>query len=125
MIDVERVIAIHEVLIKRHGGSSVIRDINLLKSALERPFSCFGESEFYPTIEEKSAALLESIITNHPFIDGNKRIGYTLMRLLLMENQKDIRESKSEKYDFIIQIASGKINYIAILAWIRSKVITT
>ena len=124
MISLEEVILIHEILIKEYGGSNGIRDLDLLKSAIERPFSGFGQTEFYPTTEEKSAALLESIITNHPFIDGNKRIGYTLMRLLLLENQKDIKAGLQEKYDFIIQIASGQISYSDILIWIQARVIS-
>jgi death-on-curing protein len=121
MIDIEAVLIIHETLIKKYGGSAGVRDINLLKSALERPFSGMGQDEFYPTVEEKSAALIESIISNHPFIDGNKRTGFVLMSLFLLEYGKDIKAEWDEKYDFVIQIASGQIDYPEILAWIRAR----
>ena len=123
MIALEEVIQIHEILIQTFGGSSGIRDKTLLESALERPFSGFGQTEFHKTIEEKAAALLESIITNHPFIDGNKRIGYVLMRLLLLQDNKDIQADQTEKYEFIIKIASGQIKYPEILLWIQKKII--
>jgi len=119
MISFDMAIQTHEILIQNFGGSSGVRDIGLLKSAIERPFSGFGNEEFYPTVEEKSAALIESILTNHPFIDGNKRTGYVLMRLLLRQNKKDLKADQSEKYQFVIQIASGDIRFPEILDWIR------
>ena len=80
-----------------------------MKSALDRPLQTFDKKDLYPTIREKAAALLESIIKNHPFLDGNKRTGYTLCRLILNENDIDIMASDNEKYDFIIQIAKNKL----------------
>jgi death-on-curing protein len=68
MIDYQEVLEIHQVLIREFGGSQGVRDENGLKSALERPFSGFGETEFYPNPEEKAGAILESIVKNHPFI---------------------------------------------------------
>ena len=124
MIALEEVLHIHEILVQKFGGGSGIRDLDLLKSALERPFSGFGETEFYKTVEEKSAALVESIITNHPFIDGNKRTGYVLMRLFLRSGNRDINASESEKYEFIIKIASGLIKYPEILTWIQTNSIS-
>ncbi len=121
MIDFEEVLDIHHVLIQKFGGTSGVRDEGLLKAALERPYSGFGEIEFYPSVEEKAAAILESIVTNHPFIDGNKRTGYVLMRLLLMQYGKDISASQDEKYDFVIAVASGKMDFQQVLAWIKDK----
>ena len=119
MIDLQEVFGIHQVLIDEFGGSQGVRDVGLLQSALERPFSGFGASEFYKTPEEKASAVLESIVKNHPFIDGNKRIGYVLMRLILMQYGKDIIATQDEKYGFIIDIASGQASFEAILSWIQ------
>lgn len=118
MIDINEVLEIHQILLKDFGGLSGVRDEGLLKSSLERPFSGFGEVEFYHTPEEKAAAILESIVVNHPFLDGNKRTGYVLMRLLLMQYGKDIQANQHEKYEFIISIASSAIDYEGIVKWI-------
>lgn len=121
MIDLQEVFEIHQVLIQEFGGSQGVRDEGLLKSAIERPFSGFGETEFYPTPEEKAGAILESVIKNHPFIDGNKRTGYVLMRLILMQFGKDITATQDEKYSFVIGVASGQIEFQEIVAWIKKR----
>lgn len=121
MIDLQEVFEIHQVLIQEFGGSQGVRDESLLKSAIERPFSGFGETEFYPTPEEKAGAILESIVKNHPFIDGNKRTGYVLMRLILMQFGKDIIATQNEKYEFVVSVASGQIDFQQIAAWIRNR----
>jgi death on curing protein len=119
MIDVETAIKIHNILIERFGGSFGIRDKNLLESALARPFQTFDKKDLYKTPIEKSAALIESIINNHPFIDGNKRFGYVTMRLFLMEEGLDIEATEDEKYNFIIAIAKGDFKYPDICLWIK------
>lgn len=121
MIDYQEVLEIHQVLIGAFGGSQGVRDENGLKSALERPFGGFGGSEFYPSPEEKAGAILESIINNHPFVDGNKRTGYVLMRLVLMNFGKDIQASQDEKYNFIIAVASGQLDFKQIVIWIKQR----
>jgi death-on-curing protein len=82
MIDLQDAIRVHEVLIDQFGGSKGVRDLAQLESALARPFQTFDQKDLYLSPLEKAAALIESILKNHPFIDGNKRIGYVLMRLL-------------------------------------------
>lgn len=118
MIDLEIVFEIQRILIKEFGGKSGVRDVNLLLSALNRPMSGSGEIEFYSSVPQKAAALIESIVKNHPFVDGNKRIGYVLMRLILLENGMDIIATQVEKYNFVISIASGEFSYEQIYFWI-------
>jgi death-on-curing family protein len=122
MIDVQDAIRIHEVLIDRFGGSQGIRDLTLLESALSRPFQTFDKKDLYPTPIEKAAALIESILINHPFIDGNKRLGYVLMRLLLLDYGFDISASQNEKFDFVITIAKGDYHNSYIIDWIKNKI---
>lgn len=121
MIDYQEVLEIHQVLIREFGGSQGVRDENGIKSALERPFSGFEETEFYPSPEEKAGAILESVVKNHPFIDGNKRTGYVLMRLVLMNFGKDIKATQDEKYNFVIAVASGELDFQQIVTWIKQR----
>jgi death-on-curing protein len=65
------------------------------------------------------AAIIEKIVSNHPFIDGNKRVGYVLMRLFLLEQGMDIKASQKQKYDFVIAIASGNHSFEEIVSWIK------
>ncbi len=122
MIDIQDVIRIHEILIDNFGGSKGIRDHGLLESAIARPFQTFDKVDLYSNPVDKAAALIESILINHPFIDGNKRIGYVLMRLLLMESGLDIIATEEEKYDFVIKIAEGKYHHNEIIEWLIDKI---
>jgi death on curing protein len=122
-MDLNVVLSIHSILIEKFGGTEGVRNMELLQSAIERAHATFDGKELYPTTASKASALLESIVKNHPFIDGNKRTGYTLMRLLLLENKLDIDASQEAKYNFVISIASGKLNVEGIEAWIEKHLI--
>jgi death on curing protein len=123
MIKVEEVINIHEILIEKFGGTRGIRDRNALESALSRPFMTFDQRELYPTPVEKAAALVESLIANHPFVDGNKRIGYFIMRYFLLGENIDIQATQIEKYDFVMKIAQGQSSFEGICDWLSQRVI--
>ena len=119
MISIKEVEEIHKLVIEMFGGSHGIRDYNALDSALARPFQTFDNKDLYSGTIQKAASLIESILINHPFIDGNKRTGYVLLRLFLIQNGIDIRANQEEKYEFVIGIASGKIKYEGILDWLQ------
>lgn len=118
MISLDEVLYIHRRLIDEFGGSDGVRDEGVLLSAIARPFSGFGDTEFYPTPIEKGAAIAESIVKNHPFVDGNKRTGYALMEFILRENDFFLTADSNERYDFVIQIATGEIEFEAIVEWV-------
>ena len=120
MISIQEVEKLHNVLIDTFGGTRGVRDLVALQSALSRPFQTFDSAQLYPSVLEKAASLLESLLNNHPFVDGNKRTGYVLTRLFLLNNNYDIEATQQEKYDFIIDIASGKTRYEEILMWFES-----
>jgi len=121
MIDIEEVLVIHEILIEEFGGTKGVRDRNLLESSIHRPFSTFDGQDLYKTPVDKAAALLESIVVNHPFLDGNKRTGYTLMRLTLLQFDMDIDAAQDDKYELVIGVAEGRITFDQINKWIERK----
>lgn len=94
----------------------------MLESALARPYSTFDNTDLYVNPIEKATAILESIVINHPFLDGNKRTAYTLMRLILLENQMDIEATQEEKYNLVIYASTGQYRYEEIKNWIQSKI---
>ncbi len=119
MFSSKLVTKIHKEIIKNTGGSYGIRNKEALEGSLKIPFQTFDNKELYPSIEEKAAKLLESIIKNHPFVDGNKRTGYVLLKIFLEEHNREIKASEKEKYEFIMDIAKGKISYQNIVKWIK------
>jgi death-on-curing protein len=124
MISIKEVEEIHKTLIRLFGGSDGIRDFESLESSLSRPFHTFNKKELHQSPINKAAALIESIVINHPFVDGNKRTGYVVMRSFLIANGFDIKASQKEKYDFVINIASGKIKLEQIIEWLKKHVET-
>jgi death on curing protein len=122
-MDVKTAERIHGILIEQFGGSKGIREIKGLEAALARPFSTFDGKDLYPAPIEKAAALFESLIISHPFIDGNKRISYVLMRLLLIEFGYDLKATQEEKYLFVLSASKGEIRFDEIHKWLTKHVL--
>jgi len=120
MIELNDVLNIHNLLIDKFGGSKGIRDIRALESAINRPFATFDHIDLYPNPAEKAAAVLESILINHPFIDGNKRIAYVMMRLVLLDYGLDILANQDEKYKMVISASKGDMRFDEIKTWIQT-----
>lgn len=117
-----QVLYTHQQLIEQTGGRLGLRDAGLLNSAVHRPQATFGGEDLYPTIPEKAAALLESLVKNHPFIDGNKRIGYAAMEVFLRINGYVLNASEAEKYACVMAVAQGAIGFDAIVEWLKTRV---
>jgi len=98
MIDLEFALKIHDRSINDYGGSQGIRDKGLLLAALAKPYATFDQQALYPSPTEKAAAVFESIIINHPFMDGNKRTAYVLLRATLYIFGFDIIAFQEDKY---------------------------
>ena len=118
LLTVEEVIALHDKLIERTGGSQGLRDQSLLESAVYSAMSAFGDSEAYPTVEEKAARLMFSLTNNHAFVDGNKRIGVFTMLMTLQLNNININYTQAELISLGLSVADGKTEYVEILDWI-------
>jgi len=123
MIHIDIAIYLHNLLIDEFGGSKGIRDRNSLEAALNRPFATFDGQDLYPTVVEKATAIFESIIINHPFIDGNKRTAYALFEyLLLNKGGIKIDATFEEKYQMVIKASTGEIRFDEIKIWVSTKV---
>ena len=114
----EKVLLLHKLLAEATGGSIGVRDEGLLDSALESAFSGFGDREFYPSKEEKGARLGYCLITNHAFVDGNKRIGIYVMLSFLEMNGIRIQCTDEEIVDIGLALADGRMTYEELLRWV-------
>lgn len=121
MITKEEVSRLHKLSVIKYGGKDGIRDEGLLESAIARPFQTFGGEELYPSVFEKAAAFVESIIVNHPFIDGNKRTGLLGMLALLDREGIVLTAPNEEVYSFIVSISTGSISFEEIKKWLKEN----
>lgn len=118
-LTLEQIIIIHEDQIVRYGGSSGLRDVSLLESAVFRPQSSFGGNDLYPTIFDKASVLMHSLILNHSFIDGNKRTGTVSMLVFLEVNGYRIQVTQKALVNTALGVESKKINTEKLAAWIK------
>ena len=114
----EKVLLLHQIMAEATGGSVGVRDDGLLDSALEAAFAGFGGKEFYPTKEEKGARIGFSLISNHAFVDGNKRIGIYVMLSFLEMNGIQIQCTDDELVHVGLSVADGSMGYEELLDWV-------
>ncbi len=114
----EKVLLLHQIMAEATGGSVGVRDEGLLDSALEGAFAGFGDREFYATKEEKGARLGYTLISNHAFVDGNKRIGVYIMLTFLEMNGIRLQCTDDELVDIGLSVASGRMKYEELLQWV-------
>lgn len=122
LLTVEEVIMLHQKLLAATGGLPGLRDRGLLESAVLSVDAGFEDVEQYPTVEEKAARLAYALISNHPFADGNKRVGVLAMLMTLKLNGVTLRYTQRELIDLGLAAASGKVGYEEILGWILHHV---
>ena len=115
----EKVLLLHKLMAEATGGSTDIRDEGLLDSALESVFAGFGDKEFYPSKEEKGARLGYALISNHAFVDGNKRIGVYVMLSFLEMNGVRICCTDAELVHIGFSVADGSMGYEELLKWVN------
>lgn len=114
----DRVMLLHKYIGEVTGGSVGVRDEGLLDAALENVFGGFGGMEFYPTKEEKGARIAYNLITTHPFVDGNKRIGMYVMLTFLEVNGIRLECADDEIVEVGVSIADGSMGYEELLEWV-------
>lgn len=115
----EKVLLLHQLIAQETGGDAGVRDFGLLDSALESAYQTFDGMDLFPTKEEKAAKLGFSLISNHAFTDGNKRIGMYVMLAFLEMNGIHISPSNDDVIDLGLSVASGRADYEAVLNWIK------
>lgn len=115
-----QVLIIHEQLVAETGGSSGLRDDGMLESALNAPFQTFGGEDVYPSLQQKAARLCFGLVKNHPFVDGNKRIGAHVMLIFLALNGVELQHSQKELSDVILKLSAGEIAAEDLSSWILS-----
>ncbi|MCR5577209.1 MAG: type II toxin-antitoxin system death-on-curing family toxin [Oscillospiraceae bacterium] len=114
----EKILLLHQNLAEATGGSAGVRDEALLDSALESAYAGFGDKEFYPTKEEKGARLGYALISNHAFVDGNKRIGIYVMLSFLEMNGVPVQCTDDELVEVGLSVADGSMDYDGLLQWV-------
>lgn len=113
------VLELHRRVVEQAGGSTGLRDLGALESAVAQPRMTFGGEDLYPDVPAKASALGFSLIQNHPFIDGNKRVGHAAMEALLMLNGRELRASISDAEEIVLGVAAGKVAREAFTSWVR------
>lgn len=114
----EQVIALHSQLIEQTGGTQGLRDDALLESALNAPFQTFDGVESFPSIQQKAARLGYGLVSNHAFVDGNKRTGAHVMLVFLALNGIELEYTQKELSDIFWKIAAGKLSFSDLFQWI-------
>jgi len=115
------VIALHRRILAESGGTSGVRDLGAIASAVSQPKATVGGQDAYPTLIEKVAALGFSLIRNHGFVDGNKRIAHAAMEVFLVMNDMEISASVDEQERFMLSLAASEVTREGLIDWLRSN----
>lgn len=114
------VLTLYERVVAVGGGAFGIRDLGALRSAVAQPHATFDGRDLYPTLAEKAAALSFSLILNHPFVDGNKRVGHAALEVFLVLNGFELNASIDDAERVILGVAAGTISRETLVQWIRA-----
>ena len=117
-LSLEKVLLLHEILSEETGGDPGVRDLALLESALESAFQTFGGEDLYPSKEEKGARIGYSLISNHAFVDGNKRIGMYVLLVFLEINGVKLHPAVDDVARVGLAVAAGEMKYEDLLEWV-------
>jgi len=111
---------IHRRILVQSGGAGGIRELGAIESALAQPQMTFSGQELYSTIEAKAAAICFSLVMNHPFVDGNKRVGHAAMEVFLVLNACELHADVDDAERVILRVAAGQLTREELLDWIRT-----
>ncbi len=117
------VLDLHRRVIEQSGGADGVRELGGVESAVAQPQMSFGGEELYPTIESKATVLCFSLVMNHPFVDGNKRIGHAAMETFLILNGYELVVDVENAEDVILTLAAGDLSREGLLKWVASHIV--
>lgn len=121
-LSLAEVLELHRRLIGATGGATGVRDLAALEGALGQPRQTFGGEDLYPTLEAKATALGFALIGNHPFVDGNKRVGHAAMEVFLVLNGRELVAPVDDAERVVLGVAAGAIGRAELLAWSQGRV---
>ena len=113
------ILTLHERMLQRTGGASGVRDLGALESAVAQPRMTFGGEDLYPDLVAKATALAYSLILNHPFVDGNKRVGHAALETFLVLNGYELDASLDEGESSVLAVAAGAASRQELESWVR------
>ena len=122
-LSISEVLELHEMLISSSGGPTGIRDLGALESAISQPYVTFDQQDLYPDLISKAAAICFSLVMNHPFLDGNKRVGHATMETFLILNGADFDCSLNEQERVMLDLAAGKMDRAEFTDWVKTHTI--
>ena len=116
------VIELHRRVIEQAGGAEGVRDLGAIESAVAQPQMTFGGRDLYPTMESKATALCFSLVMNHPFVDGNKRVGHAAMETFFVMNGFELASDVDDAERVILDLAAGELSREGLLEWVESHI---
>ncbi|MDP3940941.1 MAG: type II toxin-antitoxin system death-on-curing family toxin [bacterium] len=116
----QQILAIHDQMIRRFGGSMGVRDIGLLESAADRPQATFDGVDLYKSLFDKAAALLHSLLKNHPFVDGNKRTALSSAGVFLRMNNSRLLNMHKKELEFALKVENESLSFEQIAEWLKT-----
>ncbi len=122
-LTIERILYLHQLVIERSGGIHGLRDEGALKSAVAQPRMTFDQVDLYPTLAAKAGALAFSLIQNHPFLDGNKRIGHAAIEAMLGRNGFELAAPVDKAERIILEVASSQRSREELIEWIEAHIV--
>ena len=121
-LSLAEVLELHQMVIEQTGGASGLRDVSALESAMAQPRMTFGGKDLYPSVVEKAVALCFSLVNNHPFVHGNKRVGHAAIETFLVLNGIEIEASTDEQERILLSLAAGQLDREDFVEWLREHV---
>ena len=122
-LSIREVLELHSRILEQSGGAQGIRDRGALESSVAQPFQTFGGQELYASVPEKAAALGYFLVRNHPFVDGNKRVGHAALEVTLVLNGFELVASIDEQEQIILALAAGNLSRDEFTTWIVQHIV--